>query len=273
MRVFLFKKNVELLDVLQKIDPNIEFDENGQILRTSTLRRNLFLQDIPRPMFIDNNLMSDGALLSSHDVGTHSIHLFFEGRFKDILDHQYQYLPFEKLSKKDQFTVKVDSGEIFNINSNFNIIEHKFREYIREVEVVNKKPFRECERPDLTKICIEVYKKHKKKALFREYLSRDIIAKGSLKEEEIYSAKEKRALGKLSLFNEMFYYKIKDEKLTSGELNIQLKKPTCRKVKTGFIKFVEDDDSVKLTTPQENVVRTFCDGPIYNSRIKKVKLR
>ena len=148
-------------------------------------------------------------------------------------------------------------------------MRHNFKEYIKDVEVVNKKPIRLCERPERTKFCVDTYQKFRKKAVFREYLSREVVDKGSVKEEDVFSKEEKRGLSALNLFNDKFYYKVKDAKLTEGEIKVKLKNPKCREVKTGFIKFVEADETIKLTAPQHNLVRTYCDGPIYENTTKK----
>ena len=290
---YLVKKGVSIQSVLKKIDPGLEFDEYGNILQSSGVRKNEFLKDFPRNRFLGNNLLSKGILfhqydnrLMSNEINLPNVYLYYEGQYKNLMMRQFGLKVKNKSFGGHRLDLKLLKGEGFKLRTKETVYQEIFTDYEKEIEVMEKKPRLVCERYELKidKFCIDNRKKYKVKAKFRKYLGRKKVKEHFY--EPKFDLKKKNHINngenQYSVIEFDFYgdrYNIVSVKnypnrllLDSINIDVNLKKQKCTKVKTGYMGLVQADLSIRPTEKQASVIKSYCEGPTYLHQISRIEM-
>jgi len=294
IKVYLLSKSAKIKSVLKEIDPNIDFNEYDQVLMSSKVIRNEFINEFPTEMMATNNLNSTGIFFDEKLYSDQkydypiTVYRYYEGDLKKILMNQYKSKKIKEKFVGPLVEFDLNRGELFRLKTIEETIDHEFVDEVKEVKVILKKPQMVCERYEvkMNKFCLDSRKVFKVKARFRRFLKTkkigsrvyyaDINSKNLSSLEtnnvEIYRVGEVIRTGeKYNLVTRLDDFG--GEFLDSVRVKLSFDQQNCRNIKTGFIGLVEPNNKIKLVDEIKTENHQYCFGNKYNHQLEKMDFR
>ena len=139
----------------------------------------------------------------------------------------------------------------------------------------------ECERYELKndKLCIDVTRRYKKNAIFREFARNEKTGEKKLfinKHISSLLSNSEIKLEKVNIFGEEYFFGLRKPSkneyyLTDLSILESFPPRRCETIRTGYIGLQVVDEKLKPTNLQKSEKKRYCEGPKYNHRVFKAK--